>query len=115
MPLQLGTVLVLAAAEGGVVLQRGITRRLPQSAQTTAAPIALGMQVVRAAVWASALTLAAGAVKGWCYRAADDAATGVEETLKRTSGSGDGDGDGECEGEGEGKGEVEWNAKEHHS
>jgi hypothetical protein len=51
--------------------------------------VSLGLQVVRVAVWASAVTLAASAVKDCCYLAADVAVSDLETQMKR-SGLGDG-------------------------
>ena len=44
--------------------------------------------MARVAVWASALTLTASAVKDWCYQAADRAVSDIETHMK---GFGDGD------------------------
>ena len=48
--------------------------------------------MARVAVWASALTLTASAVKDWCYQAADRAVSDIETHLK---GFGDGNDDDE--------------------
>ena len=79
----LGTVMVVLGAEAGYQLQRGMLRRSPRVLQRAAAPLSLGVQVVRVAVWASALTLAAGAAKDWCYQAADRTAAEFEAAMKR--------------------------------
>jgi hypothetical protein len=57
-------------------------RRSPRIIRRAAAPVSLGLQVARVAVWASALTLTASAVKDWCYQAADRAVSDIETHMK---------------------------------
>lgn len=79
-----GAALLVAAVEGAWQLNGRAVERLPAALRGPAAPLQLGLRVVRVCVWSAAVVMASSQLKAGCFVAADRVA-GVVAGVRRVT------------------------------